>query len=491
MRRRHRRAAYGLFVASVAAISVGLSTDLRSPPRYDGAGYSVLGWSIRTGQGYREIAHPGSPLHAHFPPGYPAVLASLWTMTGRSVIAAHLLSVVCTVSAVWLAWQWFRRIERPVVANLLALALAVNWTWANNGGGIQSEPLYLLLTILVLVMAKRPGGVAVGLLLGLSVLTRHVGICLVAAVVLDRCLSRQWREAGVIGLVATAMVSPWIYWLATVKGKSQAGLLQGEGLASLIRSQTLFYARRLPDTLAGPFVEVATVFGRSRWVALIATVGAIVFSLITLVGLIRATRNPRKRLAGLVPLLTLPLLLVWPFTEAGRFLIPLVPCLLVGLVEGFGWIGRFVAWGPTVSNSGSRRLILGAGLILLIALPYPLYSHLTNRAGAQRSTHVDFDLACQWIVTHASKPGTVMTRHPGEVFWQTGRKAIASGTDDLEALSRQLDAENVAYLLVDPDRFANAPPTPLAGLAKAFSRRIRRVREGTVEVYEVSRDSGP
>jgi len=44
-------------------------------------------------------------------------------------------------------------------------------------------------------------------------------------------------------------------------------------------------------------------------------------------------RTPRRRLAGLIALFTLALLLVWPFTEAGRFLFPIVPFLLVGATE--------------------------------------------------------------------------------------------------------------------------------------------------------------
>ncbi len=90
-------------------------------------------------------------------------------------------------------------------------------------------------------------------------------------------------------------------------------------------TQALFYARRIPDAIAGPFVEVATVFARSPWLGGVATLGAVAVSLVVVVGWVRLVRSPRRRLGGLIPLTTLPLLLVWPFTEAGRFLIPLFP----------------------------------------------------------------------------------------------------------------------------------------------------------------------
>ncbi len=186
---RRRRVAVGVMVVLVAALSVGLNADLHEPPRYDGAGYSVLALSLIEGRGYREIDRPDAPPHDHFPPGYPLTLAGLWMVTGRSVVAAHRFSIVCTVAAAWLAWRWFRRVEPSGVADALGLALAANWMWGAVGGAIQSESLYLLLGIIVLNVARVTGwraSLGLGVLLGLSVLTRHVGICLVVAVLIDR-----------------------------------------------------------------------------------------------------------------------------------------------------------------------------------------------------------------------------------------------------------------------------------------------------------------
>ena len=160
-----------ILLAVVSASSVGLNTDFHAPPRFDGAGYAVLGEALASGRGYREIHEPGSPRHAHFPPGYPAALALIWQITGRSVVAAHIFSACCTVAAVLLAWRWFRRIYRPPVALLLGLALALNWTWGRVGGSIQSEPLYLLcelLAVLAAVRAGRRGTVRAGIGLGLA-----------------------------------------------------------------------------------------------------------------------------------------------------------------------------------------------------------------------------------------------------------------------------------------------------------------------------------
>jgi len=493
-RTRARRAATGVLVVALAATVVGLGTDVRSPPRYDGAGYSVLGLALATGRGYREIDRPDAPPHAHFPPGYPIALAAVWSVVGRSVVAAHLFSIACNVAACGLAVRWFRLVERPAVASLLGLALAVNWTWGTVGGSIQSEPLYMVLSVVALVLAdRRRRGVrasaCLGMVLGLCVLTRHVGVCLLAAVLVDRASRGRWREAATVGLTSALVVSPWMVWLATARGGTQAGLLDVGGLGPRVARQALFYARRLPDVLTGPFVEVATVFARSRAIGLIATAGAVLFSAVLLVGLVRAAVDPRRRLAGLVPLATLSLLLAWPFTEAGRFLTPLVPCLLVAMVEGVsglaGWIGRGL-------DKLKDRKRVAAGLLLMAAIPYIGYSLATGRSvRSQRLAHAEFDAACDWIATRARRPGPILTRHPGEVFWQTGRPALSPASDDPDVLARQIDAEGVAYLLVDPDRYADAPPTPLARYVAENPGRMVAVRPGGVSVYEVRRDSGP
>lgn len=491
---RRRRIAVGIVVAAVAALSAGRNADLREPPRYDGAGYSVLALSLRDGRGYREIDRPDAPRHGHFPPGYPLTLAGLWTVTGRSVVAAHGFSILCTVTAAWLAWRWFRTVEPPRVADRLGLALAVNWTWGAVGGAIQSEALYLLLSMAVLHVARAPGGRAglgIGVLLGSCVLTRHVGICLVVAVLLDRLLlagqgragggrrhARRWRDATIIGLASLAVIGPWVAWLASVRRNTQVGLLDPNGLIPRLGSQSIFYIRRMPDALSGPFIEVATVFGRSRAVGVAATAAAVIVSGVIAIGWVRCLIDPRRRLAGLVPLVTLPLLLIWPFTEAGRFLIPLVPSLLVGMVEGLAWCLRGLG-----RARNPRRL--ASVFVLCVAIPFPAYTLITHRAEARRRSHDAFDAACAWIAREGRRPGPVLTRHPGEVFWQTGRHVVFPDSDDVAGLARQIAEHGVAYVLVDEGRFANEAPTALARLAAERPGLVRRVYEGPVAVDEV------
>ena len=48
-----------LILLVVAATSVGLNTDLTAPPRFDGAGYAVLGECLRLGAAIAKLTNRG------------------------------------------------------------------------------------------------------------------------------------------------------------------------------------------------------------------------------------------------------------------------------------------------------------------------------------------------------------------------------------------------------------------------------------------------
>ena len=137
-------------------------------------------------------------------------------------------------------------------------------------------------------------------------------------------------------------------------------------------------------------------------------------------------------------------------------------------------------------------------LVLAVSLPYSAYMLVTGRVRAMEASHADFDAACAWLASHADRPGPVLTRHPGEVFWQTGRQALEVPTSerpgdvdaDADAIARTIATYRVAYLLIDQERYALATPSPLARFVAEHPERARKVwgREAdgsSVVIYEV------
>jgi hypothetical protein len=499
-------------VTLVSAVNIGFNSVWSAPPRFDGAGYAVLGQSLLAGEGYRAIDHPDRPRHAHFPPGYPFALALTWGLVGKSAVTAHVLSSALTTSATLAAWLWFRTFLPGPTALALGVALAVNWVWARTGSAIQSEPLYMFLsqtTLLAAVAASRQTrlgiwrSIGMGALLAACVLTRHIALGLVATVCIDLMARRRSEGVGTVIGSAAVFVLPWAGWLATIgrAARTQAGLLSGGNGPSTERlgRQSLFYLQRIPDQITGPFVEVATVMRKGTIFSVTANLWAVAATGLIVAGWLACLRRPNCRLAGLLCLVTLPMLIVWPFTEAGRFLIPLIPCLLVGAVEGMVLLAR--SWRRT-SGRGmrvARIRLYAAGLITIASLPYSTYLLATGRTRVLESTHRAFDLACDWIVAHATQPGPIISRHPGEVFWQTGRQGLEVSSverpGDLDAnpesIARLIATYQVAYLLVDQDRYAGAPRSPLAHFVAEHPEQAHEVwrsdfgREAVI-IYKVS-----
>ena len=500
---RNRLRLHVAIIATVAGVTLFLNTGLNAPPRFDGAGYAVLARSILAGSGYRAIDHPDAPRHAHFPPGYPLVLAGLWAVTGPSNVSAHLLSIACTIGATLLAFRLFRSWFGWRVGFILGLALAMNWRWSRDGSAIQSEPLFLLVSLAAVAMSRRINSqraVVLGLLLGFGVLVRHVGISIAAAVLLELLLRKKTQAAMIAGATAAIVVSPWVAWLLRVGHETQVELLPGRKITHVFVENAIFYVRRLPDQIFGPIIEVATVFrpSWSKW----ATADAAILSAGILFGWICLGESPRKHIAGLIPFCTLALLVIWPFTEAGRFLVPLIPFILAGSFEGLrravGWLGsvlrrlpvdvhtRQPTAGGGVPTPATRSRVLAAWLVLAISLPYSIYAIASGRAEAGRRSHQDFDRACEWIA-HQDKPGTILTRHPGEAYLLTGRKAMSpldgASNDMIDDLIRDYD---VIFLLIDEARYAKAPTTPLETFVVAHPDRVEPVHgDGSVAVYKI------
>lgn len=499
-------------VALVSAVNIGFNTVWSAPPRFDGAGYAVLAQSWLRGEGYRAIDHPDRPRHAHFPPGYPLVLALTWGLAGTSAAAGHAVSSLLTVGATLAAWLWFRSFFAGPTALALGLALAVNWIWARTGGAIQSEPLYLFLsqaTLLAAVAAgRRPAlgiwrSIALGALLAACVLTRQVALGLATAVCIDLVARRRFADAATVAGSAAFFVSPWVGWMATIgpAAKTQASLLVGgDGTwTERLGRQSVFYIQRIPDQFTGPFVEVGTGSGRSPIMAIAPNLWAVMVTGLIIAGWLRCIGRPRRRLAGLLPLVTLAMLAIWPYTEAGRFLIPLIPCLLIGAVEGTVGVATLLSRMSGTRMRVARIRLYAAGLILMATLPYSAYLLKTGRARALESTHRAFDLACAWIAAHADPPGPVISRHPGEVFWQTGRQGLEVSSverpgeldADSDSIARLIAAYKVSYLLIDENRYAGAPRSPLVKFVAErpeLAREVWRSDSGrdSVIIYKVS-----
>jgi len=479
-------------VLAVSASLIAASTHWTAQPRHDGAGYAVLAKALTQGQGFRAIDHPNQPLHSHFPPGYPLLLAIVFLTIGMGPAPLHLVSAACTSLACCLTWFWFRRLYAFTSALLLTLAVAVNWQWNRTGAAILSEPLFLLLSQAAILThhgaakASRPQAWLLSALLAACLLTRWIAAALVAAVLLDLILRGRNRRAALVALLTFTLVAPWlVYTLALAsRGDSLPALFlsgNGAGMARGILARAWFYTERIPDALAGPFVEVGVA--REGWVRTGAQVLAVLVSGLIALGLRHGGRRPAGRLPALYVTLTILLLLLWPYTEAGRFLIPLIPSLVWGAAEGMVIVLRTMQHVQGLARGQARTRLAAAGVVLASALPFSIYQACTGRARTPSPDSILFDHAAHWLAVQATRPGPVLSRHPGDLYWRTGRQGLEvesaerPGHQDATAASiaELIKTYHAAYLFLDEQPYQSAHRNPLERYVQEHERSLRLV----------------
>ena len=243
----------------------------------------------------------GQSYEAAQPPLYYAVMAPLWRVTDgartvASVYALRIASLLVSLLLVPLAWVLARELfpDAPEVG-LGAAALLVVWSGVNgNFAIVANDGLMAVLaaaTLLVMARVVRRGptdrrAVAVGVLVGATLLTKTTGLALVGVVALGALLTtRAWRGyvrfGAIAGGVAALLVAPWL-WFNHAHYDGLTASKQLDGITGSLQSDPPFnlhgLATRLRQGGHGFFDAqlLNTNFSRYAllWFAATAAVGA-------------------------------------------------------------------------------------------------------------------------------------------------------------------------------------------------------------------------
>ena len=198
-----------------------VEVDPRTYWRWDMTIYDYQAYALAKGMGFVDFA--GSP-SAHWPPGYPAIVAPLYRITDNSLLAARLLNVVVGSLTVVLVYLLGAKVFRREVGLLAAglLALFPGQIFATSL--IMTEPLFTLLFALALTFAvytvlgegndRRWQALVVGLLIGAAALVRGEGLLLAAIIpvlifVRHRSSRATLARSSLLLLGAAIVILPW------------------------------------------------------------------------------------------------------------------------------------------------------------------------------------------------------------------------------------------------------------------------------------------
>ncbi|HVC00342.1 MAG TPA: hypothetical protein VNJ12_13570, partial [Candidatus Dormibacteraeota bacterium] len=207
------------FAATIAALRPAANFGTLQ----DDAMYFASAKALAAGQGYFLPSFPGRLTALKYPELYPWLLSWIWRVDSSfpgNVVWAIALSVFF---ACWFLVTCFLLAKRTFGLGA-GWALAVTALCAFNfftlllGGSVLSDLPFAALALSAALAAdhsiEAEGGwgwmALAGVLAGLSVGLRTVGVMVVAGITLVALLRRAWRQAFVICLVGGGFSLPWV-----------------------------------------------------------------------------------------------------------------------------------------------------------------------------------------------------------------------------------------------------------------------------------------
>lgn len=290
---RGRDGAVTLVVALASRLVVAAWASSAIPPTADGSFYHVVASRIAAGDGYTWAWPDGAVTYAaHYPVGYPALVAAGYALLGARPVVAMLVNALLGAAGAWAAWAMLA----PATSRRLALAggLAVGlhpalvpYTAALMTEGATAA--LLTLAVAFTARARQPGArqrgwlLAIGLTMGVATLVRPQVIALAP---LFGWLSlgpgdgarRRVRAAVASLALVLAVCAPWT--ARNCARMDRCALVSVNGGWNLaIGAQTdhgAWQELAVPEACREVFAEAAkdTCFGREARAAILAAPGA-------------------------------------------------------------------------------------------------------------------------------------------------------------------------------------------------------------------------
>lgn len=491
------RDAFGLTALGFAFVHLLLGLLVFEPtlfPGGDNAGYLILGDALRSGEGYRDLHLPGTPLHARYPPLLPLMLAGVGWIGGVQV--AKIAILLTTAMTVWATAHFGRRWIGTGPALTAAGLLAVNPTLLEYGHYVLSEGPFVLLIVVALWLSQRDDGRGTWLAMGAAVAafaTRTAGMTVLMALPLAWLLARQYRRAAWTMLVAVGTLAAWaLYqrWAAADQPGYLAVLLLVDpyspeagtvSLAGLIeRAAQNFWAhvsRVLPDILLGP----GDGPGGGRTILGVTVAAA---------ALLRWTSAARGRLGApeIFAVLYTGLIALWPSVWTDRrFLLPLLP---VALLLALAALWR-LPLRPEV-----RWLRLAVPVVVAIfgvtwaanVVPGRVACIASYRADRPCDVPASSSLyaSARWAQENTLPDAVIANRKPRLFYWYSRRRGdVYPFSADAATVMEGLDAMGAGYVVVD--QVSGTTGRYLIPAIRAFPSRFEVVYEGGEPVTVILR----
>jgi 4-amino-4-deoxy-L-arabinose transferase-like glycosyltransferase len=439
---------------------------------HDDGIYAVTARSLAVTGEYRITSLPGEPYQRKYPIVFPAMLAVVWRITGdfpANIVWLKAVSLLAGGVFLSLTFGMLRSVgSSDWTAALITGVCALMPTTGALVHFVISDLAYGAISIGGLWLLERavrenssPGlGLAAGLVAGLAYQTRTVGLALVLAMIIVMAWRHRWRSlaGGMIGVgLAVGLCRLWQGPAIEVPLAYEYYVDYGNWFLHTVRDIGWRYVVVVPLknlilwTLSMVWTSLPGVhdLGRATPVQFAVVVVAVLIWATLIPGWIR-----RRREAWTIYLsLYLAIILVWPWPPDERYIVPVLPLILLAMWEGIQSVR------PSVRML--RIMATIAGVIVVVSAVAGGYVRLTN-ANVKPSLH-----RYEWICNNTAQGDVIVCMLDPNCYLYTGRKAVSIATIvdwapyyasvgkarlRPEKVADMVRTSNAAYVMVEPMR---------------------------------------
>ncbi|HLM55343.1 MAG TPA: hypothetical protein VK422_04395 [Pyrinomonadaceae bacterium] len=501
----------------------------------DDAWYVLLAKALASGQGFTVVNSPSPGITPLYPPAFPAALSLVFRAAPsfpENVWLLKSVSVAALFAAAALARHYLARFHgvRPALAHAVALLTLLTPAFVFLATStVMSECFFTLVQLAAVVCVERSirsddGRVAFGLLLagaGLSsaaFLTRAIAVGVVGAAMLFLLLNRRVLHAVIFSAVVLLCVGPWLAY-SRAHAPTPEQKFEQQGLITQTYAES-FWQKAAGDRDSGTVTaadlparaadNVKEIFVRDAGGLILPAlyrgadesgqevlgmkgsmgetptpmVVSTILCAVCLVGLF-VTLRAGLRLSELSLLLTLPVILLWPWAPF-RFLLPFAPFIFLYLVRGTNCVVALI----TRLDAGAIRggLTAPARVLLMCVLLLNCYDHAQyllgkfGVAGGRPDWVEGFGETGEildWMRANVPAGALVATENPALVHLLTGLKTVSSPAAP-ELKKEDLARRGVRFLAHVSPHHAAIEQTADPGLR--FVKRTARSRLFVIEL---------
>ncbi len=372
-------------LVGVLLVSAAIRFDPRFEYDWDDSSYVIAAQAYLHGHGLTYENDPAAPLAIERAIGMPLLLIPIFALSGESnFIAAKLVVFAFYLLLCLTLYVWLRNsgLVRRLHALWVVVLFGLNPEAISRSHQVLAEIPYTLFSMLALALIYASENKATPrrsyLYLALSALAtvlamymRSIGLALLAAIVVYLLLRRRFRDVAVWAACVGALVLSMVALGPTLGSPlAGAGYAVNPGLLNRVvgsLQNAWGYAWQLGSILWPTPYDALGHFGMQQtvWGALLLGGLSAILLATVVVGVIVLWRTAGKLLVLYLGVYWCALAL-WPYTNSARFLLPVLPVLLIAFVLGVQYL-----LGLFLQPSNEQRTGLRAKLGALFAMRQP------------------------------------------------------------------------------------------------------------------------